>query len=136
MKISVKRKEQVEVSLCEITADVRYDEEDMPNNFPGRDGDTWRVSVNVNNGDLCFHDRTPFPRDVQISLHMKVCDSASYRLLDDAGEEVAVREQDYVPGFFPGSHFGDYIIFEIADGKVTNWEQPTEAELSEDFLGE
>ena len=46
------------------------------------------------------------------------------------------REYDgYVPSFFPGKHYGDYVQMEIdlATGKILNWVVPTYAEIDETF---
>jgi hypothetical protein len=39
----------------------------------------------------------------------------------------------YVPDFFPGQHFGDYVELEIelASGKILNWKKPTEEDLKD-----
>ncbi len=42
------------------------------------------------------------------------------------------REYDgYVPKFFPGEHYGDYVELEIdlKTGKILNWNPPTEKDL-------
>ncbi len=42
------------------------------------------------------------------------------------------REYDgYVPNFFPGQHFGDYVELEIdlKTGQILNWNPPTEKDL-------
>lgn len=46
------------------------------------------------------------------------------------------REYDgYVPYFFPGQHYGDYVELniELATGKILNWKAPTQAQLNEIF---
>ena len=37
----------------------------------------------------------------------------------------------YVPDFFPGEHWGDYVQLEIdlATGKILNWKEPTESDI-------
>lgn len=82
------------------------------------------ITTNLNNGDLLLPGRAPFPSGKH-ELYMKVCDTGNYRLLDHAGEDVGGTDPDdtdYVPGFFPGEHFGDYLILDIDDGKITNWQ--------------
>jgi hypothetical protein len=48
----------------------------------------------------------------------------------DAGEYVG-----YVPSFFPGEHYGDYIQLhiDIDTGEIVNWKKPTKKELTEMF---
>lgn len=57
-----------------------------------------------------------------ILVHAKVCDSAGYQLLSPDRKVVAKRD-DYVPSFFPGDHYGDYLELEIniATGQIVNW---------------
>jgi hypothetical protein len=68
---------------------------------------------------------------------MKVVDEGSYYLLDANKEEIAKREQDYVPGCIPNS-YGDYIDFRIApDGTVADWRgHCTEDNIRESFFGD
>jgi len=66
------------------------------------------------------------PVDVDIKtvcVHVKVRDEGFYQYLDDTGE--VVKEQEgYVPSFFPGDHWGDYLILDIDldTGKIINWD--------------
>jgi hypothetical protein len=41
----------------------------------------------------------------------------------------------YVPSWFPGEHWGDYVMLDIdvATGKILNWKKPTAAQLSATF---
>lgn len=41
----------------------------------------------------------------------------------------------YVPDFFPGEHFGDYVRLDIdlETGKILNWKSPTKSELDKVF---
>lgn len=62
-----------------------------------------------------------------ISITAKCSDLFSARL-DDG------REYDgYVPAFFPGEHYGDYVELEIelATGRIINWKVPTKADLKD-----
>lgn len=60
-----------------------------------------------------------------VRVHAKVCDSGIYDLRDELGKTMASRE-DYVPSFFPGDHYGDYIDLDIdlESGKILNWKMP------------
>lgn len=71
-----------------------------------------------------------------ISIYTKVCDSFTADLLDAEGKVIHRQENDYVPGFMPGEHYGDYIILEIdiETGVITNWNKPTVQQL-ENFCG-
>ena len=37
----------------------------------------------------------------------------------------------YVPDFFPGNHYGDYVMLDIDvdTGRITNWKKPTAKQL-------
>ncbi len=64
-----------------------------------------------------------------ISINAKCSDMFS-AILNDG------RSYDgYVPKFFPGQHWGDYVTLEIelATGKILNWKPPTQAALDEIF---
>jgi hypothetical protein len=69
-----------------------------------------------------------------IRIHAKVVDSASYSLHAADGTKVADRE-DYVPGFFPEDHCGDYIILniDIETGQVLNWNRPKPEDVAYSF---
>lgn len=60
-----------------------------------------------------------------ISINAK-CADLFYASLDNGKEY-----EGYVPDFFPGKHYGDYIEFEIdiETGQIVNWQKPTEEDL-------
>jgi len=60
-----------------------------------------------------------------LSIHMKVADQFSARLLDQDGDVIHDQEDGYVPGFMPGEHYGDYVILDIDidTGQITNWKK-------------
>ena len=128
MKFTVRKPVEIDVKLVGIDVPVRYDDEDMPYDFPFREGETWRVQVGIEDGKIFG-----WPDGVAYDLHMKVCDSGVYTLLDSAGLEIA-SIQDYVPhGVVPGE-YGDYISMEIlSDGTIANW--PREPDVSAFFSG-
>jgi len=63
------------------------------------------------------------PKTITISAKCSDLFSAS---LDDGRSY-----EGYVPDFFPGQHFGDYVELEIelATGKILNWKTPTQKDL-------
>lgn len=110
----------IEVDAIEITVPVRYGTEDIPDDFPLRAGDQWKGTVDLNTRKI-----REWPEGESGDLSMKVCDMGTYRLLSGANE-VACREEDYVPDCIPGS-YGDYIELEIQqDGTVSNWNADAE----------
>ncbi len=116
MQFTAKRPTQIEVATIKMVLPVRYEEEDIPNDFPGRDGDVLTISVNADTGII-----KGWPAGREESVHMKVVDGGCYYLYDDKGVEIAALEQEYVPRCIPGE-YGDYVIFTIGgDGKIAEW---------------
>jgi len=66
----------------------------------------------------------------ELHLHIKVCDRFEAGLKDAQGEEVGEYE-GYVPDFFPGDHYGDYLILNIdlETGQIKNWKKPAAADI-------
>lgn len=120
MKATVLQPTEIEVAFIRIEIAVRYGEEDIPNDFPMREGDMWRATVAMDNGEI-QNWRAPRGFD-GAEMYMKVCDCGTYTLLNHCGEEVAKIENDYVPhGVVPGE-WGDYVKLQInAAGKIENW---------------
>lgn len=117
MKIKVKKPVEIEIKTLRLSLPVRYEEEDMPNNFPLRNGDVWEADIDVDEGRI-----TNWPRGQSGEFYMKVCDSGVYTLLDPAGAVVAKLEGEYVPQCAPGDD-DDYVGMKIEDdGRITNWD--------------
>jgi len=66
----------------------------------------------------------------ELHLHIKVRDGFAAGLKDAQGEEVGSYE-GYVPNFFPGQHYGDYLILNIdlETGQIKNWQKPAAADI-------
>lgn len=66
-----------------------------------------------------------------LRIHCKVSDRFTYAIDDAQGDEIYSQDDGYVPDFMPGDHYGDYVILDIdlATGVVTNWTQPTAAQI-------
>lgn len=129
MKATIKIEKEVEIAMIKIDVAVRYDEEDIPNDFPLRKGDMWSAIVEVDTGKIL-----DWPIGRSGEMYMKVVDEGSYYLLDKEGNTVLSLEQDYVPhGIVPGK-YGDYIELKINDrGIITNWPKKPSVE---DFINE
>jgi len=58
-----------------------------------------------------------------LKMHIKISDRFSGSLFDAQGELIGSIDDEYVPSFFPGEHFGDYLIFDINidTGQIMNW---------------
>jgi hypothetical protein len=117
MKYEYKELHIVDVARVEITVPVRYDEEDMPNDYPFRHGDVWKIIVDANTGEI-----RDFPKDAKYDkdLYMKVCDEGTYVLKSASGFDLFADPNHYVPAFVP-NEYGDYIDFKIKNGVITNW---------------
>lgn len=48
-----------------------------------------------------------------LKIHCKVCDTFSAELISATGTRIANQDQDYVPSFMPGQHYGDYLILDV-----------------------
>lgn len=129
MKVRIPILVEEEIELIRIAAPVRYDEEEIPNDFPGRSGDFWQADIEIDTGKI-----RNWPAGRAEEMHLTVKDAGSYKLVNVSGDEVAVIEENYVPhGIVPGS-YGDTIELDIsADGIVTNW--PRRPDFS-DFFGD
>lgn len=118
MKTTITIEKEVDIKRIHMDLAVRYEEEDMPNDYPFRHGDMWSIDVDIDSGQI-----KDWPAGVPArQLYMKVTDNGAYFLYDDEGKGLASIENDYVPhGVVPGE-FGDYIEFDIdATGVITNW---------------
>lgn len=73
------------------------------------------------------------PVDVkEIRVHIKVCDRFDGAFVDAQGETLRDYE-GYVPDFFPGEHYGDYLILniDIETGLILNWKKPSPDDLQQ-----
>lgn len=127
MKFTVTRPVEIDIRYVSINVAVRYEDEDIPYDFPLRVGDAWKAIVDIDTGII--HD---WPVGQVGELSMKVCDDGTYQLLDENMMLIAFIEEDYVPhGVVPGQ-YGDYIELTIdATGRITNW--PKKVRVDEFF---
>lgn len=118
MKALIPTTKEIEITHVIVTLPVRYEEEDIPNNFPFRQGEKWEAKIEIDTGKILGW---PEGQAGEIE-YMKVCDSGIYQLLDADGKIVLERTRDYVPhGLIPGE-YGDYVSFHINEqGIITNW---------------
>lgn len=123
MQVSIKK--EVEVKFVTVKVPVRYGEEDMPNDFPGRKGDIWEVTIELETGQIL-----DWPGTEVTGFDMKVVDEGSYFLLDESKEVVVSLINGYVPNELIPGEYGDYIELQISEtGKITNW--PSQPSLSD-----
>jgi hypothetical protein len=64
-----------------------------------------------------------------ISICVKCSDMFSAALRNNG--KVVGQYEGYVPDFFPGEHYGDYVRLEIDvdTGRILNWNKPTVSDL-------
>jgi hypothetical protein len=126
MKAKRMIEQEIEVAAVRIEVAVRYEEEDIPNDFPLRKGDMWIGTVEIDTGKV-----REWPVGKAGNLAMKVTDCGTYTLLAPDESEIAKLENDYCPvGLVPEG--GDYIDLQINEqGIVTNW--PKRPDLSAFF---
>lgn len=129
MKAIIKVEKEVEIKYVKIQVAVRYEEEDIPNDFPLRSGDMWNAIIDIDNGVIM-----DWPKGEKGNLEMKICDEGSYYLLDENYDTILSIEEDYVPNkLLPGS-YGDYLKLHIGEnGVISNWYSKPSIE---DFLFE
>lgn len=128
MKHTILVPTQIEISFIEVRLPVRYDDEDMPYDFPLREGDTWNALIHIDTGKI-----EAWPPGETGRFHMKVCDEGTYILLAADGTTViATIENGYVPSDLIPGEYGDYVEFQInEDGAITNW--PKKPDVSQFF---
>jgi hypothetical protein len=63
-----------------------------------------------------------------MSVCAKCADLFTSSFLDGEGKQVGGDYSGYVPDFFPGKHYGDYVELDIEldTGKILNWRKPSE----------
>ncbi len=117
MKAIVTIKKEVDIKFLQLDVNVRYADEDMPYDFPFREGDSWKPKIDIDQGLII-----DWPNGVTGDFYMKVCDMGSYYLLDKNDYCRASIENDYVPNRLIPGDYGDYIEMKIdGTGKITNW---------------
>lgn len=116
MKFTVTAPQELNVAFLKIEIPIRYGDENVPYDFPLRDGDVWQATVDVSNGKIIN-----WPAGASGTLETKVTDSGVYSIHDSDMNEIK-RINDYVPhGMVPGE-YGDYIKLIIDEnGVITNF---------------
>lgn len=113
---------EIEAAAISIFVPVRYGDEDIPYDAPGRNDDDWRAIVDIDTGKI-----RDWPGGA-LDMHMKVVDCGEYILLDRDGRNAAEVLNDYVPKCVPND-YGDCLTLQIAeDGTVTNWKEHCDTE--------
>lgn len=115
MELEVRLPKKINAIAIKCAMAVRYEEEDIPNDFPLRQGDAWVGIVDIATGVI-----RDWPAGKSGRMHMKICDEGTYSLLGE-NDNVLASYEGYVPDCIPGS-YGDYVEFNIDEnGKIENW---------------
>lgn len=133
MKLTIKKPVDYEIKYVYVAAPFRYvgdgDDDDVPLSTPLLKNGSWKAKINIDEGKV-----EDWPVGESCHLFGKICDEGSYYLIDDTGNIVLSREEDYVPNRLIPGEYGDYIDLHIDEnGYITNWyEHPS----FEDFIDE
>jgi hypothetical protein len=106
----------IEIHALRCVLPVRYGTEDIPKDFPGREGDVLTITIDLD-GDTFGHVRD-WPHPLTADLHMKVIDEGRYYLLDSDDRVIAQRVDDYVPGCVCQTYCKYFDLCIGANGKV------------------
>ncbi len=120
-----------ESTHLEIDAEPRYWEDASVNGvddsdgtlIPGRDGDAWKIRIDLAAGRI-----EDWPEGTKARIHYKVCDQGLYWLTTPDGIRVAQWKGSYVPVDFLNHGRGsgsDYIVLDVSgDGIIADYRQP------------
>jgi hypothetical protein len=70
-----------------------------------------------------------------VTVHVKVGDRGFYEFKSSDGISLKELQEDCVPDFFPGDHYGDYLILDIdlETGQIKNWNKPNIEDIESIF---
>ena len=118
----------------------------VPDFFPDGGGDYISLDIDINTGKILnwkspskaalnrtFGKAVAFaPVAIEISGKCSDMFTAS---LEYKGHKIGKNYNYYVPDFFPGQHWGDYVILaiDLKTGKILNWRKPTKRDIKELF---
>ena len=70
-----------------------------------------------------------------VTVHVKVGDRGFYEFKSPDGTSLKELQEDYVSDFFPGDHYGDYLILDIdlETGQIKNWNKPNIEDIESIF---
>ena len=118
---------EIDFGFVGVSVAVRYGDDDMPHDFPGRKGDMWHATIDIDEGVI-----RDWPAGISGEFEMKVCDQGEYRLLDREFNVVKHLLDSYVPNTLIPGEYGDYIHLKINEfGVITNW--PANPDISDFF---
>lgn len=126
MKLTIKKKVEVDIKTLHVRAGVRYWEDATVNGvedkqgdlIPCRDGDDWKPIINIETGQI-----TNWGEGKIADIHYKICDDGDYYLKDNKDEEI-IHHEGYVPKLLcpERNGYGDYIIMKVdKNGFIKNF---------------
>ena len=119
MKANIKITKEVDLRIVRVVLPVRYEDEQIPYDFPLRTGDTWKADIEIDTGKIIGWEKGKTG-----DMSLKVVDEGSYILIDSNDNEVLSITEGYVPNKLlpPTNGYGDYVKFIIDEnGFITNW---------------
>lgn len=128
MKTIIKIEKEVELTILQVKAGVRYwndsevnGEPDTENgeNIPCKIGQLWSPEIEIETGKILN-----WKQGVKAEIHYKVVDCCGWELKDEKGEVVLSTDDGYVPQTLcpKDRGYGDYIIMDIDEnGMIANW---------------
>lgn len=90
--------------------------------IPFRDGERWRITIDLEDGTILN-----WPAGTTARIHYKVCDDGDYWLLDAEHRRIFKYGNCSVPSLLAvgDNGYGDYIILRVgADGLIEGWSKP------------
>lgn len=126
-KVRVTEEREMDIALVSIDIPLREGNEDLPEDFPFRDGDRWAVKFTpdgkiqgwTEEHTAWFEKNEDLVGEVKgcYLLYINVDDGGTYKLYDSAGEVIASLEEEYIPSLLP-NEYGDDLILHISDTGV------------------
>lgn len=134
MKIEMMIKQEYDIKVLMAELGVRYWEDSTVNGvedtegtlIPCRDGDTWRINIDIETGKILN-----WEQGFAAEIHYKVCDDGEYTIFDHLERPVKTKNW-YVPACLcpKENGHGDYVIMDISiDGFIQDWDNSTIAEF-------
>lgn len=126
MKVTLKKKVEVDAKFLHVRAGVRYWEDASVNGatdddgelIPCREGDDWKPKIDIETGQILN-----WEQGKTADIHYKICDDGTYTLTTEDGTEICGNDA-YVPKCMSPKEegFGDYIIMDVdANGFIQGW---------------
>jgi len=127
MKATIYIPKEIELKTLEVIARVRYPEDAKVNGIEDYEGNLmpflksniWSISIDIDSGII-----SDWPQGTTASVHYKVCDGFSCKVIDDEHNVICELKNEYVPRTMSPKrdNEGDYIIMNIDEnGKIRNW---------------